>query len=229
MTEPVCECCGGESEGSRICIECKEELDRLNQLDRKKAQARMNELGKRFWKYADWSETTYPDDEIHAAALDTALRWVEESDYGTLYIHGSLGSGKTGLAWSTLRHHIEVTGFLGEGDFVDLTMLFPATRAYFNGKRDTNPLEGLDSVYLLVLDDLGIDRPTPYTVDALSTLIGSRYVQDRRTIVTSNYSPSALINRLATVDPIAAERIVSRLVETCTRIELNSANLRLVA
>ena len=80
---------------------------------------------------------------------------------------------------------------------------------------------------LLVLDDLGAERPTDWTRDAIHALVQHRHVSDRPTIVTSNYAPSALARRLGHDDPLIGKRIVSRLTENCIKVECDRPDLRL--
>ena len=208
----------------------------------KAARARYRAIGKRYPRMHDWSLDSYPTDAAGAAALAQGTAWIgididdpteslgnrrELCGFDNLWLHGPVGSGKTGLAWSLLRY--QMVHEWEPGDFVNTRDLFADCRAYFSGKRDTDPLEGLDTVALLILDDVGGERPTEYALDALGTLVERRYTAERCTIVTSNYSPSGLIRRLGRTDPIAAQRIVSRLVESCLVVEVAAADRRLAA
>lgn len=46
-------------------------------------------------------------------------------------------------------------------------------------------------------------------------------------IVTTNYSPSGLAQRLGQDDPVVGQRIVSRLIDGALRIKLDRADQRL--
>ena len=60
----------------------------------------------------------------------------------------------------------------------------------------------------------------------LATIVEGRYVDEAPMIVTTNYDPAALARRLGHDDPVVGKRIVSRLTETATRIELKRDDLR---
>jgi len=66
-------------------------------------------------------------------------------------------------------------------------------------------------VPVLALDDLGRERPTPWALERLASLVHHRYEHELPTIVTSNYRRSELAARMGDLD--AAERIIDRLRE----------------
>lgn len=83
-------------------------------------------------------------------------------------------------------------------------------------------LERLEQAPLLVLDDLGVEKATDWTVDRLTTLVGSRYDNELGTIVTSNYDAEQLADR-------GYERIVSRLLEDGPHVRIEAPDYRLRA
>jgi DNA replication protein DnaC len=92
---------------------------------------------------------------------------------------------------------------------------------------EPSPLRALYQSDLLVLDDLGAERPTPWALDALAALVQHRYSSDYLPmIVTSNYSPSQLAKRLGHSDLLIGQRIVSPLTENCVKVKLDRADLR---
>jgi len=183
-----------------------------------------------FQRMETWSMGSFPaDDSAGAAAKNAAFDWLEDVDdqWFNLYIHGPVGSGKTGLAWScglalTESHLWE------EIRFVNVRQLLTGIRRSFgSGEQQEDPLDKLGSIWCLVLDDLGAERVTDWTREWLATLIESRYVNEWQTIVTSNYSPAQLARRLGHDDPVLGKRIVSRLVDNALIIKLDRADLRL--
>ena len=75
---------------------------------------------------------------------------------------------------------------------------------------------------LLVIDDLGAERPTPWTAERLDIIVDHRYVHSRPLIVTSNVPTPRLAARLSGElddapggDGKTGIRIVSRLAEMC--------------
>jgi DNA replication protein DnaC len=57
-------------------------------------------------------------------------------------------------------------------------------------------LDALMEVELLVLDDLGAERMTPWADEQLFVLLNARYLAERPTVLTSNERPDALPARL---------------------------------
>jgi DNA replication protein DnaC len=51
-------------------------------------------------------------------------------------------------------------------------------------------------VKLLILDDLGIEKSTEWTMDKLDTIIDHRYENRMATVITTNLAPSALSDRV---------------------------------
>jgi DNA replication protein DnaC len=147
-----------------------------------------------------------------------------------LYLYGSVGSGKTGLAWSLLREKVwrDVDAW-EERDtqpaWVNVVELFADARAAISSGQPS-PIRALYNSTPLVLDDLGAERPTDWARDEIAALVLHRHDRDLPTIVTSNYAPSALAQRLGHDDRVIGQRIVSRLTENCIRHKLDRADLR---
>lgn len=69
---------------------------------------------------------------------------------------------------------------------------------------------------VLVLDDLGKEDATEWSVGTVFSVLDARYEDMRPTIVTSNYAPGALADRLARRgERVTAEAIASRISQTC--------------
>jgi DNA replication protein DnaC len=179
-------------------------------------------------RMTDWSFDTFPASDVAGRrALNLARQWLD-CDACTLLIHGPVGTGKTGLAYSLARHLIE--------EYPDEEAHFVNVRAWLAGQRaqlsageqiDIQDLLGSDGDgSLLVLDDLGAERPTDWALEQIATVIENRHAVRAWTVVTTNYSPKALAERLGRDDPVIGQRIVSRLVEDATVIELKRADLR---
>lgn len=181
-------------------------------------------------RMSGWSFDTYPTDERGQTAKAQARDWFDtvydEEPLTVLYITGPVGAGKTGLAWSTMRHALVSDNWTV--DFANVRQLLSAARKSYSDNT-TDPLDGLNNVNLLVLDDLGAERPTEWALETLATIIEERYQRGRYTIVTTNYTPAALVERLGTNDPILGQRIVSRLMESAKQIRLDGPDRRLKA
>jgi DNA replication protein DnaC len=183
----------------------------------------------------DWTLDTFPADDVAGRrALKGARQWIQEWATGDeqfhprLYIHGKPGGGKTGLAYGIAREYLSLYGF-GNVEFENMRALFEAQRDRMS-RRQGKALDHLlqaDSSTLIVLDDLGADRPTEWAVDTIALIIEHLHAADVRLIVTTNYAPSELGKRLGRVDPVEGARIVSRLRENGAVIPLNRADQRM--
>lgn len=72
---------------------------------------------------------------------------------------------------------------------------------------------------VLVLDDLGKEDATEWSVGTVFSVLDARYEDMRPTIVTSNYAPGALADRLARRgERVTAEAIASRISQTCRTV-----------
>lgn len=239
----------------RFCPACvgvelaaQEAEERLRHLDQALALAgRTNHL-------RDLTIATHP----LAAAREVAESWLEryrEGQRRNLWLHGPVASGKTGLAWGIVRaltedavaEHFGVP--LDERRFDapprralllvwrdlydDLVASFGAVRE-MNHEAVADPkrlLSVAKRIPVLALDDLGAGRekPTPYALEQLEILVDRRYQEDLTTIVTSNLSTRELAAQLGQENPIAGERIVTRLIEGAVGLRFEDAKLRRAA
>lgn len=125
------------------------------------------------------------------AFLRTDGRYCET---GLLYV-GPPGVGKTHLASAVLAEL--VTSYPIHGRFVDFTSLLHRLQASFEtGAIETKSdiLDPIVGAELLVVDELGAQKPTPWVQDILYLLINTRYSRRLPTIFTSNYG----------LDPVSA-------------------------
>lgn len=136
------------------------------------------------------------------------------------YLYGAPGRGKTWAAACCVRLAV------GQGRRCKLTTakaLLDAVKAEWDGgERDV--LLRAERYDLLALDDLGMERPTPWAMETLSGLIDARVSAGLPTVITSNYSIGELRDRWGGME---GARVVSRIGGACERIELTGVDRRL--
>lgn len=144
-----------------------------------------------------------------------------------LYLHGSFGSGKTFLLACLLN---ELT--INKNVNYEL-VYFPEFLR--NLKEDFTLMEDkvnyLEKVEILVIDDIGAENVTNWGRDEiLGTILQSRMNNHLTTFFTSNYTIEELEQHLAITkgveDTMKAKRIIERIKQLTTDIELISKNRR---
>jgi DNA replication protein DnaC len=199
--------------------------------------------------YGDESGPEFPkwNQALEQAKLVTeafARDYPAGNDTGLLLM-GSCGAGKTHLAVSALRQ-IVLRGHTGL--FYDYRELLKEIQGSYNPESQTSELGVLEPVLtadVLLLDDLGANKPSPWAMETVGHILNSRYNEKRITLLTTNYidtsgptpMPSTRGPRLPSGQAVSAARedsltdrlgmrIRSRLYEMCRTVELFAPDYR---
>lgn len=152
-----------------------------------------------------------------------AVRATLESTQRGLTLAGPTGVGKTHLVAAFANHRLAAGR---EVAFCKVPDLFAALRAGVRSDQTERLVELLREVELLVLDDLGAERPTDFSTEQLYRIVDTRLLSQKQTVVTTNFlAPGGLAERLGAMH---GARIVSRLREAGTWLQMPGADLRLV-
>lgn len=137
----------------------------------------------------------------------------------SLYIHGPPGTGKTHAAV------VALDGFMStarkQGKFYVVSDLVRSLRIAIKSHKDDSLINEVAWCPALVLDDIAVERPTGYVLEALHSIIDTRYRNmDKHLIITSNLSIGQLAERLD-------DRIASRISSMCDTLEFAGRDRRL--
>ncbi len=152
---------------------------------------------------------------------------------------GPVGVGKTHLAVGVINELVMSAPHF-RCLFRDYRELLANIRHSYNpdvGLTETGILAPVFDADVLVIDELGAERPTPWVLDSVSRILNSRYNRCRATILTTNFPdlpPSDdgdgdVFRRRARAETLGdriTEPMRSRLHEMCQVIELRGDDYR---
>ncbi|MDR0889861.1 MAG: ATP-binding protein [Oscillospiraceae bacterium] len=223
---PICSKCGGSGYvGSQMCA-CLRELCRQEQ---KKALTVLLGSGRESF---DSFRLHYYSDE-YQPALGTSPRKLMQAifnicrryansfslDSENLLFSGATGLGKTFLS-ACIARQVADHGFSVVYDTaVHLFSEFEAEKFAFAQEEN----RGLTRKYLhcdlLIIDDLGTEMTTQFTVSALYTIVNQRMMEGRPTIISTNLLPEAIEQRYS-------PQIASRIVGTFRLLQFAGSDIR---
>lgn len=199
------------------CEGAKEE--RRLQEERKANEKRRRADADRRWKYSCAGiQRRYMDAEH--PRTDECVEAVKQGR--NLYVFGDVGTLKSTLVSSVVK------GLVDAGYGVKHTAMRKVLSEIKEGfDTHRNPLPDYYGADVLSLDDLGKEAPGEFALDRLFDVIDERYCRMVPTIITTQYKPGELIERLAkNANRETAKAIVSRLRHGCLLVELDGPDRR---
>lgn len=173
-------------------------------------------------------KVTAENSEAFKIAVDYIKQFDKYSAQGKgLYLEGTCGTGKTHLAVAIALKLISKGVPVICKTSIDI--LGDIKRCYERNSEVTEEevLEAYKSVDLLIIDDLGKEQTTEWSVPVLYSILNERYEALLPTIITTNYNTSALAEKLsAKGDTETAAAIISRFVESYKRVTMAWADYR---
>ena len=218
----------GEEIPLRMKALCQCEYAERKELERKIKEfdriARVEYLKKKYLPEERLHGFTFDkDDSPTSEASITCRQYVNKwqtvriKGYGLL-LHGNVGTGKTFYA-SCIANEL-----INQGTAVALTTITRLINSIAIEDRDEE-LARLNTLPLIIIDDLGAERQTEYSRELAFTVIDERVKSKRPLIVTTNLSPADM----AKADDLSARRTYERVLEACPiRVGLTGRSRRML-
>ncbi|MBE3594095.1 MAG: ATP-binding protein [Candidatus Carbobacillus altaicus] len=171
-------------------------------------------------------------DEHNVTAIRHALKFVSEFDARGgigLYVYGPFGVGKTYLMAAIAGHLVDRGRSVF---FVHMPALFRELKAGLDSARYLEMIRALETVDLLILDDIGAEQLTPWARDeVLVPLLTTRTTYLRPILYTSNLPLEGLSEHFSEtvrgdLDRLKAFRLIERIRSYTETIMLDGPNRR---
>lgn len=148
--------------------------------------------------------------------------YAEELQRNGFYIHGDIRSGKTTLAISIAKSCIAKRQSVVFTTFSQISLHLRQAFSDNCAETEKDLLHKYLTCDCLVIDDLGHESLSDYTIERLMIIIGERFNDLRPVIITSQYSPAELGRKLARKNPQTALAVTRRLKDYCRCIDLGN-------
>lgn len=151
---------------------------------------------------------------------DTAVKFCEKDDVKSMLFYGGCGVGKTFLSSCVAKRMMD------EGKtvvYVTAVNLFSEYEDYKFGRRKDldfeKTMEMIGDADLLIIDDMGVEVPTPLSKQFLFDIVDKRIGLKKKMIISTNMTIKGLIK-------LYTERIESRLFESFNILRFEAEDIR---
>ena len=166
--------------------------------------------------------------KVYQSLKNYSEKLVNEVERKGLILVGNNGVGKTHLACSIANELIKNGIPIIYGTLINLLAELKNTYDVDNNISEMEIIKLYEKVDLLIIDDLGKEKPSEWGLEKLFTIINSRYENNLPVIITTNYDQNSLIDRLSINGEIeTAKSIISRLYEMCYLVKIEDRDHRI--
>lgn len=163
-----------------------------------------------------------PDNEAERMVKRVVTAWVKNFKAGCqgLYLYGAAGTGKTHLLVAIGKALVDHYG--AEVLYASTAELVARAKAQFSKNADAdilNPFDEASEAQVLLLDDIGTEKPSEWLLEQMYRLINSRYNNNLTTLLTSNVC-------LETFEASYDSRIADRIYSMCMAVHCDGKSRR---
>ncbi len=202
---------------------CPTEYDKLKQQERLDEIARSRSVCFRDMpKFQGWTfdRADNAQRELMQAAREYADQFQEHLRDGRgLLFYGTVGTGKS-VAAACIANAV-----INQGYRPKMTSITDVADEIWNATNKAEYMEHLCKYDLLILDDLGAERQTPYMQEMVYKIINARYTQGGPMIITTNLTKEELGNPA----DIGYKRVYSRILEWSLAVSVDGKDRRMQA
>jgi DNA replication protein DnaC len=211
MVGCLCKCAAEKLEQERAGREAEENLMRIRQMKSAGLQ------DKTFYHYTFERCDASQENAVYARRYVEHFAEMAQTGQGLLF-WGNVGTGKTFLAGC-------IANALLEQKIPVLMTSFPKILnalggLYSAGKNEY--LASLNRYMLLVIDDMGIERESRYTLETVYAVIDERYKSGKPFLITTNIP----LDLLGSPQDLEHARIYDRIMERCMPVFFGGRNYR---
>lgn len=211
-------------------LEEEKKLELMQEFSRKVEKIIKNsKMSKRNLNYKfDNFETNNSNKKVFDNLKNYSEKLVNSIEKKGLILVGNNGVGKTHLACSIANKLIENGIPVIYGTLINLLAELRNSYDTENNISEMEIIKLYENVNLLIIDDLGKEKPSEWGLEKLFTIINSRYENNLPVIITTNYNQNTLLERLSLNSEIETARsIISRLYEMCYLVKIDDIDHRI--
>ena len=198
---------------ARSYIEIDRKIELLNNQDALNVKFAEANIKKNLWQFEGKIE--------HLNEIDIAV-----SEGKNVFIWGTPGCGKTFAASAFLRNKVyrNETCKLLHAYHLEQDVMKASSFSYI-GK---DPMKEATELKYLVIDDMGLEKPTEYVIKLLFQVLNDRETNDLTTIMISNFNQQDLFKRFSsyTENTAYVQALVSRMFGNCEIINFTGDDRR---